>query len=211
MEEHTVEEETVHESSSSMLPIAVAVLALFLGGGSLYYSMQLKQELDSVTAESGAADSMIESAEAQIATLEAKVSEFEAMTYDLEKTIGRLKAYGNVRDQKLNEYASAITANQDQISLFKESILATPEALKATPVVATSTRPAVTVDVSAESSEVSSNAVENSTTSGFYAIESGDTLGKIAAKYGISLQALMDANPNVDPRRLKIGQEIALP
>lgn len=44
-----------------------------------------------------------------------------------------------------------------------------------------------------------------------YTIKQGDTLGKIAKTEGVSLDSLMAANPGVDPKRLKIGQEIQIP
>lgn len=47
--------------------------------------------------------------------------------------------------------------------------------------------------------------------SGIYTIKSGDTLGKIAAAYKISLSQLQAANPGIDPRRLRIGQQVAIP
>lgn len=46
---------------------------------------------------------------------------------------------------------------------------------------------------------------------GSYTIKSGDTLGRIAAAYKISLSELLAANPGVDPRRLRIGQQINIP
>jgi LysM repeat protein len=39
----------------------------------------------------------------------------------------------------------------------------------------------------------------------------GDTFARIAAKIGLSVQAILDANPDVDPRRLRIGQKIDIP
>ncbi|MBC2607051.1 LysM peptidoglycan-binding domain-containing protein [Pelagicoccus albus] len=47
--------------------------------------------------------------------------------------------------------------------------------------------------------------------SGVYTIKSGDTLGKIAAAYKISLSQLQEANPGIDPRRLRIGQQLVVP
>lgn len=47
--------------------------------------------------------------------------------------------------------------------------------------------------------------------SGVYTIKSGDTLGKIAAAYKITLSQLQAANPGIDPRRLRIGQQIRVP
>ena len=46
---------------------------------------------------------------------------------------------------------------------------------------------------------------------GTYTIASGDTLATIAAKQGTTVDALLAANPDVDPTNLQIGQEIALP
>jgi LysM repeat protein len=41
---------------------------------------------------------------------------------------------------------------------------------------------------------------------GSYAVQKGDTLSGIAKKAGISLKALQDLNPNVNPNRMQIGQ-----
>jgi LysM repeat protein len=46
---------------------------------------------------------------------------------------------------------------------------------------------------------------------GVHAIKSGDTLGSVAKKYGVSLDALLKANPGLDSRRLKIGQKVKIP
>ncbi|WP_353093656.1 LysM peptidoglycan-binding domain-containing protein [Tissierella praeacuta] len=44
-----------------------------------------------------------------------------------------------------------------------------------------------------------------------YIIKAGDTFFAIARTYGISLDALIAANPGVDPNRLFIGQVICVP
>lgn len=44
-----------------------------------------------------------------------------------------------------------------------------------------------------------------------YVIASGDTLGAIAHKNGLSLKALMEANAGVNPKKLKVGQKIQIP
>lgn len=46
---------------------------------------------------------------------------------------------------------------------------------------------------------------------GVYVIKAGDTLGSVAKKHGVSLDALMRANPGMDSRRLKVGQNVKLP
>jgi LysM repeat protein len=44
-----------------------------------------------------------------------------------------------------------------------------------------------------------------------HTVKAGETPSFIAKKYGVKLQALMAANPNVDPRRLRVGQILRLP
>ena len=44
-----------------------------------------------------------------------------------------------------------------------------------------------------------------------YVIRSGDTFFNIAARFNISVQALIDANPGVNPNELQIGQVICVP
>jgi LysM repeat protein len=44
-----------------------------------------------------------------------------------------------------------------------------------------------------------------------YVIAKGDTLGAIAHKNGLSLKALTEANPNVNPKKLQIGQKVQIP
>jgi len=44
-----------------------------------------------------------------------------------------------------------------------------------------------------------------------YSVQSGDTPTSIARKHNVSLNALLSANPGVDPRHLKIGQVLKIP
>jgi LysM repeat protein len=44
-----------------------------------------------------------------------------------------------------------------------------------------------------------------------YVVVQGDTLAKIAKAQGVSLKALVAANPGVDPKKLKIKQKLVLP
>lgn len=42
-------------------------------------------------------------------------------------------------------------------------------------------------------------------------VHRGDTLGRIAKTHGVSLRDLMAMNPNLNPRRLRIGQAVVVP
>jgi LysM repeat protein len=44
-----------------------------------------------------------------------------------------------------------------------------------------------------------------------YVVVKGDMLYKIAKAHGVTLKALEDANPGVEPSRLKIGQKLTIP
>ena len=42
-------------------------------------------------------------------------------------------------------------------------------------------------------------------------VKAGETPGLIARKYGVKVEVLMAANPGLDPRRLRVGQTLAIP
>ena len=44
-----------------------------------------------------------------------------------------------------------------------------------------------------------------------YVIASGDTLGALARRNGVSLKTLLEANPGVNPKRLHVGQKVQIP
>lgn len=44
-----------------------------------------------------------------------------------------------------------------------------------------------------------------------HTIESGDTFSRLAKRYSVSISAILEANPDVDPRRLMPGQRIRIP
>jgi LysM repeat protein len=45
----------------------------------------------------------------------------------------------------------------------------------------------------------------------FYKIQQGDTLGKIAAAFGLPIQAIMEKNQIADPNKIFAGQILELP
>ncbi len=44
-----------------------------------------------------------------------------------------------------------------------------------------------------------------------HTVKAGETPSMIARKYGIKVDALLAANPRLDPRRMKVGQAVAIP
>lgn len=46
---------------------------------------------------------------------------------------------------------------------------------------------------------------------GTYTIASGDTVAKVAKKFGMRIDSIMAENPGLEPSRLRVGQKIRLP
>ena len=44
-----------------------------------------------------------------------------------------------------------------------------------------------------------------------YIVVSGDTLSRIAARYGVTVQAIAAANGIADPSRIRVGQVLKIP
>lgn len=44
-----------------------------------------------------------------------------------------------------------------------------------------------------------------------YIIQPGDTLYRIAMMYNVTVEDILDANPGIDPRYLRVGQRICIP
>ena len=104
---------------------------------------------------------------------------------------------GNVRANRegLNELTGKMTELVEKLENWKPS---TRVSTAASP--AGAAEPAGEAGASAEAPE-----------DGVYTIQSGDTLSKVAKQFGVSLNALLAANPSVNPRALQIGQKIVIP
>lgn len=68
-----------------------------------------------------------------------------------------------------------------------------------------------TTQVGATNAPVKSSGAARAATTTTHKVKAGETFGSIAKQKGLSPRALILANPNVDPRRLKAGQIIFIP
>jgi N-acetylmuramoyl-L-alanine amidase len=179
-------DEATDQNNSGILPLALAVLAIVVGGAGLYFGLTVNKTVrplaEAIHSEQGTVAMTAE----QVDSLEAKIKELADQNKELNSALSRLRAYGNERDKRLK----ALT-----LELNKQG-----ERLTQAP------RQNSSADID-QASAFNPTAVG----AGNYMIQAGDTLSKIATQSGVDLKALMDANPGVDPRRLRIGQAIVIP
>jgi LysM repeat protein len=78
----------------------------------------------------------------------------------------------------------------------------------ALPTQATTTTPKSTTKVTVTASPATSTGATTTTAGTYYTVASGDTLGGIANRYGMTVDDLMRLNPGIDPTALHVGQKI---
>ncbi len=179
-------EEDFNPPSTSILPMALAVLALVVGGAGLYFGLNATQALRMLEESVDSKQSNATESAQQVANLKDTVKTLSASNKDLEIAVSRLRAYGNERDKRLKILTLELSKQQDRLADNAKTV---------------------------NGNAVQANAPSGATTvtAGNYTIQSGDTFTKIASQTGVKLQALLDANPGVDPRRLRVGQVITIP
>jgi LysM repeat protein len=208
------DEEIETSSGSSLLPIAIAVLAVVLGGAGLYFGLTANQRINPLSETMEAGSSSTARLEKQIAGLETRISELSANSADLEKTIDRMRLYANQGEQTVKQVAGAVRDNRDEIvKIAKRFNELVAKGLPAAPAAKTASAPAASPASRSGPSAGSdgSDGAGGDRAGGTYTIKSGDYFAKIANELGVDLQALIDANPGTDARRLRIGQVINIP
>lgn len=217
-------EEDNESSGASLVPLALALLAIVLGGAGLYFGLNANQRIAPLTESVDEGTSAAARIDKQLSTLDTRIDELDAMNRQLKETIQRLGRESSQTLRLANQAGSGVEANRGELIKLaqKMSELASsglrapmPSSNPASTASTASSVASTTTVSSAESSATgSATPVASGSASGsasVYKIQSGDTLGKIASLKGVSLDALQNANPDVDSRRLRIGQEINIP
>lgn len=215
----SMDDEIESGSGAGMLPIALALLAIALGGAGLYFGMNASQQLSPLTDSVDAGTSSAARLEKQLSSIETRLTELSASGDELEKTVERLRIYGRQNEQTLKQVASAANANRREIVTLADRLKEVAARMGSGGGAANSGSSGGSGS-SGEESDSAETANRgsipgidsaDSDTDASYTIRAGDTFAKIAIEKGVSLNALIDANPDVDTRRLQIGQVIQLP
>jgi LysM repeat protein len=195
-----MEDDSIESSGGSgFVAIALAILAVLVGGAGLYFGMSANQRLNTVNAEVEARSGTDARLQKIVDGLSVQVDELSARLTEQEGAQARQKTYGNMSERAIKALEIGIKEDREAIQKI------------ATQITELGTRTVkTTAPVKAEASSNSAS-VSSSSGASIYVIESGDTFARIASKVGVSLQTILDLNPEVDPRRLRIGQAINLP
>lgn len=200
-----MDEEAV-QPSGSMIPIALAVLGIVLGTAGLYFGFNANKRLNPINTSIQESSTSAAEIEKSVTFFDARIAELEEQILEQSKMLNRLRAYSSQSEQSVKKLVSELNKNREQIVKTAKQL----NEIKAGGV-----QISTASDTSSGQSAQVSNNVDNSPAKfekeRTYVIESGDYFSKIAVKFGVSVQAIIDANPDADPRRLAIGQEIVIP
>jgi len=180
--------------------VIVALAALLLGWLGFSRVAELEAQiasLESQLAQDDGVEAAIQANAERIESLSQSVNNFSKSVSDALKNVG--SDISKVRSDTRKIAVDAGTALKRVDALEKEGVKVS---------VAPSAAPAAGA---APASSQTRTADASPGKPGVYTIKSGDTLGKVAAAYKISLSKLQAANPGVDSRRLRIGQQIVIP
>jgi LysM repeat protein len=182
--------------------IAIAALVCGLVGLILgIVAFQKSSQLDLVTEIKDANSTISES----VASLQEEMSglskKYVSKAYVDDFAASTQGAFNQIADQ-LTKVRTQSRADTIKIAELESRLKGGGTVRSSTPSSSSSTSSASNVETTASS--VPAGGVQ-------YTIQSGDTLGRVATNFGISLDKLLSANPGVQPRYLRVGQTIVIP
>lgn len=201
-------------SGGNLLSVALAVLAIVLGGAGLYFGMTANQRLTPLADSMEDGSSSAARLEKAIDGLETRLVELSARNSEMEDALSGIRRDGNQNERAVKQLASGMKENRTEIVKLAgrlNELLSRGASAPAEPEPSTAASGRPELPEAAGESAADESAADESATEASYTIEAGDTLNRVAGKLDVELQALLDANPDVDPRRLRIGQVIKVP
>lgn len=197
-----MEEEIKTEKSSALLP-AMGVLGLGVGTIALVLGIFAMKKAGDVST------TMTDKVE-KAAALSLEIQKFSERTDSIALQIEDLKsADKSSRENLVRQFNDIIGKLNSSIVENRESIKELRAAVETLAKHRTAPRHTARAEAPAQQQEQKSDAAEDSNAE-FHVIQSGDTYAKIAAKYNTTVDALIKANPDLRPSRLKIGQKVKL-
>lgn len=212
-----------------IVPLLVAIAGLMLGGAALYFSLGGAGKADDAQGELEAITAKAEALETRLRDLEEK---YNAMDSDIKSAQGSLNRMARDINTEFKEAGGEINRNRDMIEAASDRLTELINTLNrqgrpsgsgapsnepsAPPAPSTATS---TTESPAERLPVASNAASDPTEGPVvigsptrsHTIRPGDTFTQLSEQYRVSVSSILAANPDVDPRRLAVGQKIKIP
>lgn len=218
MQETQTPEIAQTNNKSSFLPMALSLVALALAAAALFLAVNSAKKLDSaqetltVKADKAIAASVeVSNIAPKLQSLANQINEVRSSTKTASnKTISDVKSALEYYSKLINENRALISANQEALKTIALELRDRPaKAQTKTKAQASEQQAAPQEQQKTEQTEQSATAATSGAKT--YKIKSGDYLAKIAKKFKVSIKALQDANPGIEPSKLQIGQEINIP
>ncbi|MDG2170212.1 MAG: LysM domain-containing protein [Opitutales bacterium] len=190
------------ENLAKATPI-IAIAALVCGLVGLIFGIvafQKSSEMDAVTEIKDANATISES----VAGLQTEMDGISKKYV----TLTQLKEFANSTQDGFNQITDTISKTRTDVRANTIKVAELDTKIQSGGVVRKSAPSSSTPSASADSPTATSSGPAGGVE---YTIQSGDTLGKVAANFGVSLDMLLSANPGVQPRYLKVGQIIVIP
>lgn len=199
-------EENTDLKETSMVSLALVFLAILLGGAGFYLGLTAKQQIATLAESVDVGSSLAARIDKQLSMADTRINDLSVQNVELKEIIQRLGRESSQASREAKQAGTGVQSNRGELIEIVQKIsqLATlSEALAGSRsrVEATNTGSGTSMTETPASSDPGLT----------YKIQSGDTFGKIASESGVRLDALLEANPNTDPRRLSIGKEINIP
>lgn len=209
LNEDPIVEETIspQPGGTSWLPIAIGVAAIFVGGIALYLSIHGSNRFTETDTALSNSQEQIDALKTEIESLHSVIEILEQKNQTQEKQI---RSVTSQAQSAINKIGKEIASTQRQVSsnlgTLGELASALEELKIPEPAPVATPKPPKTEVASTSPQETNSGSSPKT-----HIIESGDTFGALAKSYGIPLNELIAANPDANPRSLRIGQKVNIP
>jgi LysM repeat protein len=202
------EEESSRGSKVGVIAVFIGIVGIIVGLTGIILANKAQNEMKALEARLAAKPDKSSEIEGQIASLNDRLETLGSEFVKLGRQDRQIQDNTQVA---FNEVSGNVRANREALNELGTKMTELVEKLenwKPTTRVATQSVPTTQTTSTDAGSETAEPAAAGES---IYSIQSGDTLSKVAKEFGVSLSALMAANPTVNPNRLQIGQPIVIP
>jgi LysM repeat protein len=197
----TPEEQTERGGKSGLIPILIGLVGIIVGVTGIILANQAQKEVKALEARLAAAPDKTEDLQQTVAGVDERLVKLGGEFVKLGRADRQIQEN---TQSAFNDLGGKVSSNRDAINELSGKMTELVEKLE-------NWKPGTRVATTSTDAGAMESASSAAPEEGVYAIQSGDTLSKVAKKFGVSLSALMAANPTVNPRALQIGQKIVIP